>query len=213
MLISIRNKSSSNKLVCDIQHTLLSTFSKGISIRFLWIPGHVDILGNSKADELARAGSSLATVTPLAATVEEATRVVADALATHAQLEWDTDVKGRHMHGVKPIRGNWPSCSQTSRRREVVLARLRLGHTLHTHSYLLSNEQSTPLCDSCRVPLTVKHILLDCNRLTQFRAPILRYASSVQLPLSLQLLLGDDHPTLKKLLFKFLDNAQLTAEI
>ena len=67
---------------CDIQHTLLSTFSKGISIRFLWIPGHVDILGNSKADELARAGSSLATVTLLAATVEEATSVVADALVT-----------------------------------------------------------------------------------------------------------------------------------
>ena len=144
-LISIRNKSSSNKLVCDIQHTLLSTFSKGISIRFLWIPGHVDILGNSKADELARAGSSLATVTPLAATVEEATRVVADALATHAQLKWDTDVKGRHMHGVKPIRGNWPSCSQTSRRREVILARLRLGHTLHTHTVTSFPTNSLPL--------------------------------------------------------------------
>ena len=67
---------SSNKLVYAIQHSLQSAFTKGISIRFLWIPGHADILGNSKADELARAGSSLATVTPLAATVEEATRVV-----------------------------------------------------------------------------------------------------------------------------------------
>ena len=51
----------------------------------------------SKADELARSGSTLPTVNPLAATVKEATRVVSLALASHAQVKWNGVSKGRHI--------------------------------------------------------------------------------------------------------------------
>ena len=61
--------------------------------------------------------------------------------------------------------------------------------------------------------LTVKHILLECHKFTQFRVPMEQYATSIQSSLSLALLLGDDHPTLTKLLFKFLDKAKLTTSI
>ena len=45
--------------------------------------------------------------------------------------------------------------------RKVVLARLRLGHTRVTHSYLLQGEEQ-PQCVGCDAPLTVRHFLLEC---------------------------------------------------
>ena len=50
---------------------------------------------------------------------------------------------------------------QSFRREEVVLTRLRIGHTRLTHSYVLEREDQ-PLCISCNEPSTVKHFLIDC---------------------------------------------------
>ena len=60
---------------------------------------------------------------------------------------------------TKPSLGEWLPPLQTNRREEIILARLRIGHTYVTHSYLLEGE---PKCIACNEPLTVKHILLDC---------------------------------------------------
>ena len=48
-----------------------------------------------------------------------------------------------------------------NRRDEVVLIRLRIGHTKLTHSYLLKDEPAS-VCVGCDAPFTVRHILLDC---------------------------------------------------
>ena len=56
----------------------------------------------------------------------------------------------------------------------------------------------------------MRHILLDCTKFQRFRRPIIKFVSSLQLPLSLSVLLGDDHPFLLKLVFKFLDDAELS---
>ena len=50
----------------------------------------------------------------------------------------------------------------------VVLARLRIGHTRLTHTYIVKNERP-PRCDLCDKQLTVKHILIECNHLTLTR--------------------------------------------
>ena len=46
----------------------------------------------------------------------------------------------------------------------VIINRLRLSHCRLTHSYLMSGDDQ-PVCESCRLPLTVKHILVDCPNL------------------------------------------------
>ena len=55
-----------------------------------------------------------------------------------------------------------------ARREEVVLARLRLGHTRFTHSYLLQGEE-LPQCVGCDTPFTVRHFLLECGDFAQVR--------------------------------------------
>jgi len=46
----------------------------------------------------------------------------------------------------------------------VLLNWLRIGHSRLTHSYLLSGDDP-PTCQSCRIPLTIKHILVECTNL------------------------------------------------
>ena len=127
--------------------------------------------------------------------------------------KWDCDTKGRHTFNVKPVRKFWASSHQSSRQREVVLARLRLGHTNLTHRHLISTDLSAPECEICRVPLTVRHLLLDCRKVQTQRMPLIFYTGSRQIPLSLSTVLGNEHPTLLRLLFRFLDQTKLTSQI
>jgi len=51
-----------------------------------------------------------------------------------------------------------------SRYDSALLNRLRIGHSRLTHSYLLCGD-ALPTCQSCGIPLTVKHILVECTNL------------------------------------------------
>ena len=53
----------------------------------------------------------------------------------------------------------------TNRKDEVIINRLRIGHTRLTHSFRMKNRPHPPLCDQCEGDheLTVKHILIECR--------------------------------------------------
>ena len=55
-----------------------------------------------------------------------------------------------------------------TRKEEVIISRLRIGHTNITHSYLLKREE-VPFCIPCQEPYTVNHILTNCLDLKQTR--------------------------------------------
>ena len=73
---------------------------------------------------------------------------------------WDAAISNK-LHTFKPQLGVWPSSSRHVRREEVILSRLRIGHSYFTNSYLLKGEMQ-PECIGCQCPLTIKHILLEC---------------------------------------------------
>ena len=43
---------------------------------------------------------------------------------------------------------------------EIIMTRLRIRHTRLTHGHLMEG-RAAPLCDSCIVPLTVKHMMAE----------------------------------------------------
>ena len=67
-----------------------------------------------------------------------------------------------------------------SRYDSVLLNRLRIGHSRLTHSYLLSGDDS-PTCQSCGIPLTVKHILVECANLRDIREKYFTVSSLAEL--------------------------------
>ena len=62
---------------------------------------------------------------------------------------------------IKPNLVEWPPGFRKSRKEEVVLSRLRIGHTYFSHSYILHREDP-PKCTACQEIYSVRHILIDC---------------------------------------------------
>ena len=83
------------------------------------------------------------------------------------QTSWNNSI-GNKLLDIKPTIGEYQSVVRNIRREEVVLARLRLGHTRVTHSYLLQGEEH-PQCVGCDAPFTVRHFLLECGDFAQVR--------------------------------------------
>ena len=58
--------------------------------------------------------------------------------------------------------------TRTPLKEQVILSRLRIGHTRTTHSYQLKTKQQ-PTCHACQTKYIVKHILIECTNLAHIR--------------------------------------------
>ena len=58
-----------------------------------------------------------------------------------------------------------------NRKDEVIINRLRIGHTRLTHSYLMEGRKDPPICDLCtgNHKLTVVHFMIKCDFLKTIR--------------------------------------------
>ena len=70
--------------------------------------------------------------------------------------------------------------SRKSRREQVVISRLRTGHTRLTHSFILKQEPQ-PQCLTCQTTCTVKHILIECRAFTVIRKQFFKVNSLIDL--------------------------------
>ena len=93
------------------------------------------------------------------------------------QEKWDTQVRNK-LHQISPRIGENSVCCR-SRKEQVVISRLRLGHTRLTHSHLM-NKEPAPRCEKCLCPLTVSHVLLDCNKFCAQRSLFLNDYTSIK---------------------------------
>ena len=67
---------------------------------------------------------------------------------------------GNKLLSIKKSPTHWSTSHRTSRREEVILSRLRIGHTRLTHLYIISpNLLSPPSCPFCQNGnLSVEHL-------------------------------------------------------
>ncbi|KAI5747082.1 hypothetical protein M8J77_010861 [Diaphorina citri] len=78
-------------------------------------------------------------------------------VVTQWQRSWDNILINK-LKKIKPIIVEWPSSQRSNRMEEVVLTRLRIGHTRLTHKHIFTREPQ-PLCQ-CGDILTIHHILV-----------------------------------------------------
>ena len=122
-------------------------------------------------------------------------------LRAYWQRSWDRQTHNK-LHIIKPTLGNWPPVS-SSRRTQVTLTRIRIGHTYSTHTYLLSGGDP-PRCERCGEPLTVLHILIQCNGIDAIRKKHFLLPYRQQLPLHPSMFIGREPLFKYESLFAFL---------
>lgn len=175
------------------------------SITFVWLPSHVGIPGNSLADTAAKEGSTMFPVPDIAITRDDWKNYVKRAAFTTFQDRWSAvSPLTNKLRSIRDSARPWLTSTAQCRREEVLVCRLRLGHTRITHGYILE-KASPPTCVSCNTPLSVKHILVDCPSFSHER-------SLFNLKSSLPEILGDSPHSLHSLL-SFLKSLDLIKKI
>jgi len=140
--------------------------NSGKTIILCWIPSHVNICGNERADTAAKSTLSLP-ITNMKLPACELIPCVSKLCLDESQDIWDC-CEGNKLHSIYPTVGTVKHSKNISRYDSVILNRLRIGHSRLTHSYLLCGDDP-PICQSCGIPLTVKHILVECASLRDIR--------------------------------------------
>ena len=145
-------------------HTLLC--SEEYDIRFVWVPSHVGIRGNEIADFLAKKaveGERSSSCVPFS----DLKPLVNSYIKKEWQKEWELQVDNK-LYKIRPKLNDFLPGIVGSRREEVVLTRLHVGHCRFTHSFYFTQEER-PWCFACDEQLSVEHILLSCSDLIDVR--------------------------------------------
>jgi len=160
-LKSIENLSNRNEIARKIQNQLYDLTHSGYSINSIWIPSHNQITGNERADEKARhAITSPDAIRLNCFTLHDAKSIIKTISNNIWLQKWKQG--STKLNEIKNSIHPWPYPSDSTRKIETAINRMRIGHTWLTHQYLMKKEDP-PICTSCGVPLTIKHIISECR--------------------------------------------------
>ena len=164
VLYSLKHLVPSHHLIQEVQDWLVLLHSrKRVLVRFCWVPAHVGVEGNEKADQAAKEALSLTNISNIGIPYRDFIEPIHKFIRNKWQHSWNNQVNNK-LKIIKPSIDKWESSNQLDRRTSIILTRLRIGHTFLTHSFLLRSgeERQVPRCDVCRSDITVCHILLEC---------------------------------------------------
>lgn len=149
-----------------IKRELHSLQIRRASLHFIWIPSHRGIAGNEAVDNLARAATTDQDIQITQLVVQNDAKLLFRQKVTSIwQQKWNNS--NSKLQEIKPT-VQPRKLSSKNRRQEIILTRLRLGHTRLTHEYLVKDSEA-PICDVCGKNITVKHILIECTKFIRER--------------------------------------------
>ena len=175
---------------------------RGYEVVFCWVPAHVGIEGNERADEAAKAAGTEAAV-PRSLPHRDFHPLVKSAMWTCWQYRWNNTPLPNKLREVTNVVHPWEYVSMP-RRWETALVRLWIGHTRLTHGHLM-DKSAQPMCDKCPTPLTVKHILVDCPGLRALRSRFLHKHRLEDGSYSLASILGSNVSYPQDGIFKYIE--------
>ncbi|KAI5747442.1 hypothetical protein M8J77_014609 [Diaphorina citri] len=172
-LQSLQNIISSSPIALEIIN-LLHEHRRMFHLEFVWVPSHVGIPGNEEADRLAREALTMNSPPVKKVQIQDHKVFLKSKIISSWNNEW-TSLMENKLRELKNENKPWIPSFNMSRREQVSLTRLRIGHTNLTHVHLMKREPP-PECDTCNCRLTVKHLLKYCNKYQNIRSPNDLYA-------------------------------------
>ncbi|KAL4156135.1 hypothetical protein QTP88_000170 [Uroleucon formosanum] len=176
--------SSLSPLVLIIKSLVYRISLADKTVKFFWIPSHVGIAGNERADYLAFSTKSLIYFSPYKTPASDLLPFHRKLLRNAWQTKWDSlppNHAAWHRQIVTSIpKHPWFKDLEISRHLIVSYTRLRIGHSLLPHHSSKLNLNSSPLCTLHHNEsiCNFEHIIFDCPSLFNNRQLLFSYLSS-----------------------------------
>ena len=136
-----------NPLILQLLQKLNHLSCAHKTIDCCWIPTHIDIRRNVAAD-IAAKESLDQDITVSQVPYTDLKSYINHFISGKWQGRWSS-CRDNELFKVKPTLGDWLPGFRKSRREEVVLSQLRIGHTYFSNSYILRWEDP-PECIACQ---------------------------------------------------------------
>jgi len=136
---------------------------RNIETSILWIPSHINVPGNKKADLLAKNAAEKSEIDIfIPITLKETQEKIEVLITKEWQQKYENSTTAKNYKILEPKVSRDIKFMCQNRHKEVLITRLRLGMCgLHSYLHKIGKHQ-TGLCDTCQVPETVEHYLLQC---------------------------------------------------
>ena len=165
VLQAIGHFNSVHPIIIEILEWLHLLKIGGSNVSFCWSPAHVGVAGNEAADSLAKTAANRSDITRCPLPAKDMYPVIRSKILDSWKFSWELETQ--KMKEIAESIFPWKYSTMT-RQREVILSRLRIGHTRMTHGFLMSGDHQ-PFCEDCLVPLTVRHLMVECPSLLDER--------------------------------------------
>jgi len=133
-------------------------------ISIIWIPAHVGVKGNEKADQLAKQALHHPTVDiSIPPEREDINHKIDEEILKEWQKIWSSSIVAKHYKIVQPNVSYKVKLTSPNRRKEVAITRLRLGVCKLNYYLFKQGNHASGLCSLCGVPETIQHFLIECR--------------------------------------------------
>lgn len=138
-----------------------------------WIPGHIDIVGNDRADRAAKLGINRLEIENYRLTISDCLLGFKKEIATEWNEEYveTSQDKGKEHFKIMPKiqLEPWFRNIDLPTYQIITLGRIRTFHTATKDRLAKWNLIRSDLCESCQVKEDLFHILFDCSKLSSVR--------------------------------------------
>ena len=165
-LQALQNKTLENPIIREILPIITYLEEVDSKIEFCWIPGHIGIKGNEKADEIAKEPINHK-IYDIKTPYSDYRPRISNYVNSLFQAKWDV-CDNNKLHEINETFLSSLKLYSNNRKEDVILTRLRIGHTRLTHKHYLTGDYR-PECIPCDCSLTIKHILIECVDTAEIR--------------------------------------------
>lgn len=171
--------------------------------------------GNELADKYPKKATSKENIdVDIKYSKAEVKSIIKEKVQGKWQHLWENGSSGRHLFNIQPVVSKI-SGSVRMRREEVILARLRIGHTSLNSSLALISKHDSGNCEHCqaRSMETVEHVLVHCQNYHHERQTLIAQVKASNTTFGLKQLLHRSAGKIYSFLFVFLRSTGLIKRI
>lgn len=216
-MYSIQNYRSDSRedILVEILQLANGIQASGRRVTFVWVPAHIGVEGNEMADEHAKRVTDKSNIDiDVKYSKAEIKSIIKAKTIKKWQHIWDNGCSGRHLYRIQGKVGKETHITR-SRQEEIVLTRMRLGHTKLNSTMFLIKKHVDGNCEYCQsnIPETVEHVIMYCQKYNEARQRLVNELKAKKMSLETKTLLDRSSRENFDLLFSFLKSTGLLKRI